>query len=705
MDISSGSFSSSRCGESAGEFDGRPVRLLHVATRHVQGGGACNLRHVMQWELEHGYEVHAVFGESGFAPELVPDRVETMLLPELVRKVDPIADAMAYRGLGKLIASLRPAVVQTHHSKAGVLGRLAVRGCTGVVVVHTIHMPSFGPGYPRAASRAFLGAERLCSRFTDLYVAVGSEVRDLYLAAGLGRREQYHVVRAAIDVPSYTSVRELTSGRRQQLRIEFGLPPAGPVCLSLGLLEPRKRHDLLLERVAPLLRAGECVLAIAGDGSERERLENLTAQLAIADRVQFLGHVGDVPGLLGASDLLVHTSLVEGVPQAVLQALMAGLPVVATPSTGIGEAGPHGVLVVDPDGWGLPDAVRSVLAAAPAIPDSGRFGEWTTPSVDRQLETLHSSIRRRREGTRSNVAKESARRSNLDPATVTGFGHQWELFDQAEAPLPDLRRQFERYFRVFPWDEVSPDAVGFDLGCGTGRWARFVAPRVRRLHCIEPSSGALAVARANLAGRPECVFHLASVDAIPLEADSMDFGYSLGVLHHVPDPLAGLRNCVAVLRPGAPFLLYLYYALDQRPWWYRGIFRAADLLRLLICRLPVGVRLAVTTCIAATAYYPAARISRALDRLGVDVERIPLSLYRERSFYSMRTDAFDRFGTRLEKRFSREQMRDLMELAGLEAITISNDPPYWCAVGRKRGSAPSSASVAAARELRPRAAR
>src|SRR5687767_7489992 len=115
---------------------------------------------------------------------------------------------------------------------------------------------------------------------------------------------------------------------------------------------------------------------------------------------------------------------------------------------------------------------------------------------------------------------------NADPETVAGFGEEWAEYDQTGATESELRAIWEGYFRVLPWNALPPDARGFDLGCGSGRWARFVAPRVGRLHCVDASAQALNVARRNLAGQPNCTFHHASVDAIPLPDGSMDFGYS-----------------------------------------------------------------------------------------------------------------------------------------------------------------------------------
>ncbi len=273
---------------------------------------------------------------------------------------------------------------------------------------------------------------------------------------------------------------------------------------------------------------------------------------------------------------------------------------------------------------------------------------------------------------------------NLDQRTVEGFGVEWTVFDQSDLGEPERQEQFDAYFSNFPWDELDADAVGFDLGCGTGRWAKLVAPRIGRLYCIDASRAALASARKNLADHPNCEFIEASVDEIPIEDGSMDFGYSLGVLHHIPDTAAGLASCTRKLKPGAPFALYIYYAFDNRRPWFRALWRVSDLLRKGICRLPMRARRMITGAIAAIVYYPLARTASYLERRGRDVDSFPLAGYRNRAYYSMRTDALDRFGTRLESRFTREQIRRMMEDAGLMNIQFNNAIPYWCAVGYRR---------------------
>jgi SAM-dependent methyltransferase len=280
--------------------------------------------------------------------------------------------------------------------------------------------------------------------------------------------------------------------------------------------------------------------------------------------------------------------------------------------------------------------------------------------------------------------QETRPRANLVASVVEGFGDEWTRFDQSGVSTEELLEIFSRYFSVFPWEDLPPRAEGFDMGCGSGRWAAFVAPRVGRLHLIDASEDALAVARRKLANFANVTFAHASVAEAPLPDGSQDFGYSLGVLHHVPDTLAGLRACVGKLKPGAPFLLYLYYRFDNRSLWFRLVWRASDLLRRVVSQLPHGARYAVSQVVAALAYWPLARFALGLERLGLSPDFLPLSYYRNKSFYTMRTDALDRFGTQLEKRFTRKEIESMMRAAGLDEVKFREAEPYWCAIGRKR---------------------
>ena len=274
-------------------------------------------------------------------------------------------------------------------------------------------------------------------------------------------------------------------------------------------------------------------------------------------------------------------------------------------------------------------------------------------------------------------------KNNIDEKVVSDFGREWAAFDQSDVPEQELQSLFQQYFSLFPFEAISAQAQGFDLGCGSGRWARFVAPKIGTLHCIDPSEQALNVARKNLSEHKNCHFYHAAVSELPLQDNSMDFGYSLGVLHHIADTGAGINKCVVKLKPGAPLLLYLYYAFENRPLWFKFIWMLSDILRRIISITPYPVKFISCEMIAIFVYFPLARSTLMLEKLGMKVDGIPLSTYRDKSFYTMQTDALDRFGTRREQRFTRAQIKQMMKAAGLENIVFRNDEPYWCVLGYK----------------------
>tara|TARA_B100000700_G_scaffold226795_1_gene250323 strand:+ start:2716 stop:3561 length:846 start_codon:yes stop_codon:yes gene_type:complete len=273
---------------------------------------------------------------------------------------------------------------------------------------------------------------------------------------------------------------------------------------------------------------------------------------------------------------------------------------------------------------------------------------------------------------------------NLDKKTVEGFGEEWTKFDQSNLDPEERENIFNQYFSIFPWERISDSSEGFDLGCGSGRWAISVASRVGSLHCIDPSN-ALEIAKRNLSNLDNCVFHKDSVDSLSLSDNSMDFGYSLGVLHHIPDTQDGINKCVAKLKPNAPFLVYLYYNFDNRPFWFKLLWSISDILRKVISRLPFKMKSLVCNSIALFIYYPLSRFSYLLSQLSINTHSFPLSEYKDKSFYTMQTDALDRFGTQLEKRYSKKDIEEMLIKAGLEKIVFRDSAPFWCALGYKIG--------------------
>jgi glycosyltransferase involved in cell wall biosynthesis len=370
----------------------RPLRILHVLTRYLGGGSERDIEAVVSFEIARGHEVHIALGADS-EPWQLPPGVELHRIGALRRELRPWFDGLALAELRRLCASRRFDVVHTHQSKAGILGRMAARGHVPVVV-HTVHMASFGPGYSRAASLAYTQAERYVGRHTDIVVTVGEELRRRFLAAGVAEAGRYAIVRTPIDIERFARARDASAIERSATLERLRLPSEGPLVLAVGALEARKRHSLTIRALAPLLRAGEVRLVIAGEGPERARLEHIVEEYQVRHRVHLVGRVEDVPALMACASMLVLSSTSEGVPRVVLEALAAGLPVVATDVEGLREIPGAPIDIVARSGVGLRVAVERRAAERNQPLPLDALEEWRPESVERQVASLHERIAR-----------------------------------------------------------------------------------------------------------------------------------------------------------------------------------------------------------------------------------------------------------------------------------------------------------------------
>lgn len=270
--------------------------------------------------------------------------------------------------------------------------------------------------------------------------------------------------------------------------------------------------------------------------------------------------------------------------------------------------------------------------------------------------------------------------NNVDWNVVNDFGTEWEEFTFDSYDLDTLRSTWDQYFKIFPWKDISTDSEGFDMGCGSGRWSQFVVSRVGKLNCIDPSS-AIHVAEKNLSKYNNVSFYKETVDQCSLENNSQDFGYSLGVLHHIPDTQKAIKDCAKKLKKDAPFLLYLYYDFEDKPLLFKFIWKLTDIIRIkLISKLPIPIKKFVCSAIAVFIYFPLAKFSQIIEAFGGNVDNLPLSDYRNKSFYIMNNDALDRFGTKLEQRFSKKEITEMLLNAGFDRVIFSDSTPYWTCI-------------------------
>jgi SAM-dependent methyltransferase/uncharacterized protein YbaR (Trm112 family) len=266
-------------------------------------------------------------------------------------------------------------------------------------------------------------------------------------------------------------------------------------------------------------------------------------------------------------------------------------------------------------------------------------------------------------------------------AIVDRFDREWAQFHSMSAG--ERARVFASYFDIVDADTLRAGNVVLDAGCGSGRWSYEMAER--GTHVVAMDLGlSIEIAERNTRGLPvRCV--QADVRDTPFRPDTFDFACTLGVLHHVPETGAALAAICRTVKPGGAILLYLYYALETRPGWYRSLFKVADGLRKTLSAAPQGLTRSITGVIAAIVYWPLARSARLLRRLGFTsiAAALPLAFYADLSFTTMRNDSLDRFGTGLEKRFTRNAVAELLANAGMQGILVSDQAPHWHALGQK----------------------
>ena len=273
--------------------------------------------------------------------------------------------------------------------------------------------------------------------------------------------------------------------------------------------------------------------------------------------------------------------------------------------------------------------------------------------------------------------------ANIDAATVESFGVEWTKFNHfTEQEIEAIAS--EHYFDIIQPEWIENKHV-LDVGCGTGRWTRFVANRALTVDAVDPSK-AVEIASALLSDCDNVRLSRAGVGNLPFASSSFDFIFSLGVLHHVPDTQLAMKQCVDKLKPGGYFLVYLYYRFDNKGALFKFIFRLSNGARKYISALREPVKNALCDILALTIYMPLVFMGWCFKKAGLKriARQMPLHFYVGKTFNVIRNDARDRFGTPLEQRFTRDEIRSMMENSGLTDIIFSEKEPYWHAVGKKK---------------------
>lgn len=359
----------------------RPLNTCHVITRMIVGGAQENTLLTARAHIEAGHRVTLVTGPSPgpegalLAATAVP-AMPIVEIPSLVREISPLKDLRAYRALRKLFRREHFDVVHTHSSKAGILGRLAARRAGVPLVVHTVHGQPFHPYQSSWRNACYVFVERVAARCSDRILAVAQAMVDQSVARRVAPAELYRVVYSGMEIEPFLEARPSPALRRS-----LGIPDGAPVVGKIARLFELKGHDCLLDAAPRIAEAvPEVRFLLVGDGLLREHLARRAAALGLAERVIFAGLVppADVCRYTALMDVLVHLSLREGLPRAVVQALASAVPVVAFPLDGTPEVVTDGVtgrLCPPGNAAAVADAVIGLLrdpAARRRMGDAGR---------------------------------------------------------------------------------------------------------------------------------------------------------------------------------------------------------------------------------------------------------------------------------------------------------------------------------------------
>lgn len=341
------------------------AKVLHIITRLDRGGSAEAVMRLTEGLRRDGYCVKLVTGRTTDPQEDVEEfsartGVPVVHMDELRREVSPINDLKALIKLRSLIAEERPEIVHTHSSKAGILGRIAARLAGCPVVVHSPHGHVFYGYFGRLRTLGVVLAERLAAHITDRIFTLTELGKRDHLRFGVGSPDKFVVVPCGIDISKFSSPKR----SRKEVREEFGFS-CGVVVGWVGRLVPIKGCEYFLRALKiVMVERPEVKGLVVGDGPLREDLEELSRRLGISGKVVFSGARDDVPELMQAMDILVLTSLNEGLGRVILEAMACGVPVVASSVGGVPEIVVHeetGLLVPPADPRSTADAILKLL--------------------------------------------------------------------------------------------------------------------------------------------------------------------------------------------------------------------------------------------------------------------------------------------------------------------------------------------------------
>lgn len=338
------------------------MKICHIITRLIIGGAQENTIFTVKGLVEKGHSVTLVIGsttgpEGSLIPEIEREKnIKLVVMKEMVREINPFLDVICFIKLFFFFRKNRYDIVHTHSAKAGILGRIAAKlARRETIVIHTIHGPSFYEYQPFLQRIFYIVVEKIASFFTDKFICVGEIMKERYINAGIGRKEQYTIIYSGFEIRPYLEAEK----HRTDIRKKLGIEKNEKVIGMVGRLFYLKGQEYLLQAFDEIVKEYPDVkLLLVGDGILRKKLEDYAREKGILSKVIFAGLVPpeDIPAYIAAMDILAHTSLREGLPKAVAQGFAGGKPVVAFDVDGAKE-----LVINDKTGYLIPPKDTELL--------------------------------------------------------------------------------------------------------------------------------------------------------------------------------------------------------------------------------------------------------------------------------------------------------------------------------------------------------
>ncbi|MCD6319965.1 MAG: glycosyltransferase family 4 protein [Candidatus Desulfofervidaceae bacterium] len=378
------------------------VAVLHIVTRFLKWGGAeRNTYYSIQGLDRERYDVDLAIGRDSQLDLLENyEHGQVLQIDSLVRDPNPLLDLGALFRLYRLIKSGNYDIVHTHTGKAGILGRIAARIARVPIIIHGLHGTMTSPN--PVLDKIYLFLDRFTGRFTDCFISVGEDLKQRYIKRKIGDPSKYRVIHSGMDLNAFYKAGDLPKPAVIKKRRELGVADDELAVGMVASLEPRKGHKYAISAIRELIQHHTNIkLLFVGDGWYRAKLEELVRQNGLEDSIIFTGYREDIAEVIATFDIVILTSLWEGLPQVLVQSAAVGKPIVTFDVEGAEEVvqdGVNGFIVPLKDVDALVEKVEYLLSGMERAMAMGRQGrkiigeQWTVETMQEKTRQLYEEL-------------------------------------------------------------------------------------------------------------------------------------------------------------------------------------------------------------------------------------------------------------------------------------------------------------------------